>query len=239
MQRSLLGLILLGLLLSPVLMLASCSPIGPAVAAIAAAAGGGGGGGGGGGILPPGELKLNTTFLPYAVNGVAYSETLQASGGKRPYTWSVTAGALPNALSLSSASGEISGTPSDTAGDYVFTIEVADSASDAATREFTLTLYDPLAITTTSPLPDGVEGDLYSYVLVATGGNGTYTWSNPGSDLPAWLSLDTSTGELHSSTIGASGLYSFTIRVEDNATPPQMDEAAFNLTVTLGSFFTR
>ncbi len=213
------------------LSLCSCGPFG-VIPLLGAAAGGGGGGGGGGGTLPPSELKLNTTSLPYAVNGVAYSETLQARGGKSPYMWTVTTGTLPSALGLNSTSGEISGTPSDTPGDYVFTVEVADSASHATTREFTLTLYDQLVITTSSPLPDGTQGDLYSYTVTATGGNGTYTWSNPTSDLPAWLSLDTATGELHSSTVGASGLYSFTIRVEDNAVPPQEDEFAFNLTVT-------
>ena len=74
--------------------------------------------------------------LPAASAGVAYSQTLSATGGSAPYTWSVTAGSLPGGLTLS-AGGTVSGTPT-TAGSYSFTIQVRDSASATATKAFTL-----------------------------------------------------------------------------------------------------
>ena len=58
---------------------------------------------------------------------VAYSQTLQASGGTTPYSWAVSAGSLPDGLLLASF-GEISGTPA-TAGTFDFTVLVTDSNS--------------------------------------------------------------------------------------------------------------
>lgn len=57
-------------------------------------------------------LAITTTSLPNVIAGVAYSQTLQASGGQAPYTWSVSpssSGVLPSGLSLA-ATGVISGT---------------------------------------------------------------------------------------------------------------------------------
>lgn len=56
-------------------------------------------------------VSVTTTSLPGGTVGVAYSQTLQGTGGVTPYTWAVSSGALPNGLTLSS-SGTISGTPS-------------------------------------------------------------------------------------------------------------------------------
>ncbi|MEI9971260.1 MAG: Ig domain-containing protein [Ignavibacteriota bacterium] len=46
--------------------------------------------------------------MPGSALGSAYSQALSASGGTGAYTWSLSAGTLPNGLSLSS-SGTISG----------------------------------------------------------------------------------------------------------------------------------
>lgn len=54
-----------------------------------------------------------------------YSHTYSASGGTAPYTWSITAGALPTGLSLNAATGEVTGNPS-AAGSYSFTITAQD-----------------------------------------------------------------------------------------------------------------
>lgn len=71
-------------------------------------------------------LVITTTALPRAIEGQPYSQTLQASGGIPPYTWSVGAGSLPAGVSLSSA-GVLDGTPSVT-GVFNFDAQVIDSA---------------------------------------------------------------------------------------------------------------
>lgn len=69
-------------------------------------------------------VVIDTSSLPDAQVGVPYSATLLVHGGIPPYIWSITGGALPTGLSLSS-SGVISGTPT-TSGLSTFTVFVLD-----------------------------------------------------------------------------------------------------------------
>jgi hypothetical protein len=80
-------------------------------------------------VPPP---TVTTTSLPSGAHGVAYSATLTASGGKSPYSWAIVSGALPAGLTLTAATGVISGTPT-TAGTSSFTVRVTDSESPVAT----------------------------------------------------------------------------------------------------------
>jgi large repetitive protein len=75
---------------------------------------------------------------------MAYSQTLAASGGQPPYNWSVTTGASPGGLTLSST-GVLSGTPTNS-GDFSFMVEVADSANVKASKAFSVTINPPLRI---------------------------------------------------------------------------------------------
>src|ERR1022692_1974356 len=81
-------------------------------------------------------LGITTSSLPAGTVGVPYSQTLAASGGSPPYSWSLFSGALPAGLSLA-AGGTISGTPG-TAGPSSFTVRVTDSASASATAALSL-----------------------------------------------------------------------------------------------------
>jgi len=99
-------------------------------------------GGLGGGSKGPQQLTVTTQSLPSGTLGSAYSQTLSASGGVTPYTWSITAGALPAGLSLAPSTGVISGTPTGTAGTSTFTVKVTDSESPAqtATAQLSITI---------------------------------------------------------------------------------------------------
>ena len=66
--------------------------------------------------------------------GESFLETLEATGGVYPYTWTITG--LPPGLSITpgpSQTSDISGTPT-TAGTYPMTITVTDSAGNQATE---------------------------------------------------------------------------------------------------------
>jgi len=85
------------------------------------------------------DLNITTTSLPNGKKGQAYSQTLQATGGKTPYTWSKISGSLPNGLSLNTSTGVISGTPRK-AGTSNFTVRCTDSQSPADTDDQALSI---------------------------------------------------------------------------------------------------
>src|SRR5262249_37227326 len=90
-------------------------------------------------------LTITTGGLPEGTVGSAYSQTLVASGGQTPYTWSLVSGSLPAGLNLSAA-GAISGTPS-AAGTSSFTVAVGDASSQSATKNLTIVINPALAVT--------------------------------------------------------------------------------------------
>ena len=160
----------------------------------------------------PPAVSVTTTSLPGATVSSTYSATLTAAGGTPPFTWSVSAGSLPAGLSLSAA-GVISGTTPASAGTSSFTVKVTDSASQAATAALSITVsaaITPVSITTAS-LPAATVGTAYSATLTATGGTG-YTWSVSSGALPAWATLNSSTGVI-SGTPTAAATTSFTVQV--------------------------
>ncbi|MFL6314505.1 MAG: beta strand repeat-containing protein [Terriglobales bacterium] len=87
-------------------------------------------------------LVITTASLPGAKYGVAFSQTLAASGGIPPLKWALAAGSgpLPAGLTLSAA-GVLSGTPT-ASGTFAFTVQVADTATpqQVATKSFSITV---------------------------------------------------------------------------------------------------
>jgi hypothetical protein len=92
-------------------------------------------------INKPPPLSVATGSLPDGTVNTFYSQTLQASSGVQPYTWSLTAGNLPIGLSLA-GNGVISGTPIAT-GTSNFTVKVVDSSTptpQTATANLSITI---------------------------------------------------------------------------------------------------
>ncbi|MGD0585152.1 MAG: putative Ig domain-containing protein, partial [Oryzomonas sp.] len=109
-------------------------------------------------------LIVGTTSLPPVMPGEFYSQTLAASGGEAPYTWTIFSndGPLPEGFTLD-ASGVISGTP-PIAGGGSFTVLVTDSVGNQARQSLAIAVIAPPVITTTS-LPGGITGNFYSQAL--------------------------------------------------------------------------
>ncbi len=101
---------------------------------------------------PP--LVITTASLPNGTAETAYSQTIQASGGVAPYTWTVTAGNLPHNLSLATSatnSATFAGTPDVLAQGLAFTIKVTDSATHSATQPYTISILPEPDILSLSP----------------------------------------------------------------------------------------
>ena len=176
-------------------------------------------------IISAPPLSVTTSSLVGGSIGNAYSQTLQATGGVTPYSWTVTTGSLPAGLSLNAATGVISGTPTGTfVGTDSFTVTVTDAETPTggkASVNLSIAIsVAPLSVTTTSSsLPLGVANSLYAgATLQATGGITPYSWAVTTGSLPAGLTLNASTGAI-SGTPTAPGTANFTVTVTDSETP--------------------
>ena len=160
-------------------------------------------------------ITITPATLPNGTVGVAYSQTLTASGGTGPYTYAVTAGALPAGISLSSG-GVLSGTPT-TATTASFTVTATDSGACTGIQAYGLVI-DPAACPTITiapaTVPNGTVGVAYSQTLTASGGASPYTYAVTAGALPAGISL--SSGGAISGTPTAAGTSSFTVTATDN-----------------------
>jgi len=157
-------------------------------------------------------LTITTSTLPADTVGIAYNQTLQATGGTTPYTWSILSGALPSGLSLNASSGAITGTPT-TAGTASFTAKVTDNVAATASKALSIVINASISITTSS-LPNGSVGTAYNQTLARSGGTSPFTWSISSGSLPAGLTLVASSGAI-TGTPTSAGTSNFTARVAD------------------------
>ncbi|MDD2848570.1 MAG: putative Ig domain-containing protein [Desulfuromonadaceae bacterium] len=180
-------------------------------------------------------ISINTTSpLPtYRIGTGNYYKVITSSGGVAPFTWSVTAGALPVGITLTPTTGLLTGATT-TPGTYNFTLQVADSTTSTVSKAFTLTvLPGALAITTTSPLPTYRIGTgNYYKVITNSGGVAPFTWSVTAGALPVGITLTPTTGLLTGATT-TPGTYNFTLQVADSTTSTV--SKAFTLTVLPGA----
>jgi hypothetical protein len=185
-------------------------------------------------IIASDPLLVTTASLPDGEVGKSYSQSLSATGGTLPYTWSIIQGNLPSGLTLDSK-GLISGIPTTTEISS-FTVKVVDSGSpqQSATKDLTIVINRAgvLVLTiTTASLPDGEVGKSYSQSLSATGGTLPYTWSIIQGNLPSGLTLDSK--GLISGIPTTTEISSFTVKVVDSGSPQQYDKKGLSITIVV------
>ncbi|WP_434895125.1 putative Ig domain-containing protein [Bradyrhizobium oligotrophicum] len=150
-------------------------------------------------------------------------------GGTAPLTYSV-APTLPAGLSLNTANGSISGTPTVTIAATTFTVTVTDAANATATNTFSLTINGAVTATTVVPssaLP--INQAVTPFTPVAgSGGTGALVFAvSPA--LPAGLSFNTSNGQITGTPTAPAAMTTYTVTVTD--TNSASANATFNLSV--------
>jgi hypothetical protein len=151
--------------------------------------------------------------LAFGTNATTYSANLTASGGNPPYSWSlVSPSTLPTGISLNATTGKISGKPLFS-GNFSFTYKVLDACGNTATKNCTISIYEPLKIPTTEFFSCvWVGDDAECFQVQATGGLPAYTWEAVG--LPPTLTINATSGKICGNFTQA-GNFTSTIRITD------------------------
>ncbi|MFZ4857657.1 MAG: putative Ig domain-containing protein [Desulfuromonadaceae bacterium] len=144
--------------------------------------------------VPP---TFTITTLPAATVGVAYSQTLTAKDGTKPYVWSTMGGdPIPAGLSLNPATGALSGTPT-TAGvaNVMFMLEDAKAGT---------MVHQSIAITVNAVAvpPDGVA--LFNSKCASCHGGSVAAYNHKGSSaVTIQTAIDSKIGSMNSATLKA------------------------------------
>jgi hypothetical protein len=109
--------------------------------------------------LSPAALPDGTYGSAYTSQPLAVTEAPGGAGG--PYTFAVTARALPAGLSLDGTAGTLSGTPTAT-GVFTFTVTATDSAGFTGSQRYTLTI-DKAALTITAKSTNKTYGQAVTF----------------------------------------------------------------------------
>ncbi|MFH1372956.1 MAG: M28 family peptidase [bacterium] len=169
---------------------------------------------------------VDTDTIPAWTVDQSYSQQLQSVGGTGTKTWTDKNNDLVGTgLALSSA-GLVSGTP-NSSGLMSFTALVTDELDSTTEKYFEFTINPAVGISTTT-LPNGTEGEVYSQQLAASGGTGTRTWIDKNGDLVG-TGLTLGTDGLLAGTPTDTGNISFTAQVADF--PGSSDEQLLSLVV--------
>lgn len=142
-------------------------------------------------------LAFSGSTLPAATDGMAYlTQSVSASGGIQPYTYTTTSGSLPHGMSgaQSGNSFQFTGTPNDVAQMYSLTVQVKDSSnpqqSKSATFNLTVGAAPPVTLMPAGPaLTAAVMNKAYMQAITASGGIPPYSFTITNNTLPGTLSI--------------------------------------------------
>ena len=169
---------------------------------------------------PTATAQLLATSPPFHGGevGLAYSAvSLNVVGGLAPYTWSVSSGALPGGLALSSG-GQVAGTPSK-AGHFTFIATVADSGGGKDSLTGSITIVAALTAnflkacgsTGKCSVEQGCDSTCGGFGYQG-GGAGPYSYSLASGSMPPGTGLY---GLALAGTFTTTGTYNFKATVTD------------------------
>ena len=158
-----------------------------------------------------------------------FTYQITANNGPTSFLATYNGGALPAGLTLNSATGVISGTPTAAAGAYNIQLTSIGPLGSSAPATLVLTVKNPAlsdpVITSSTASQSTVAGIAYAgYTITASNSPNSYSTST----LPAGLNLDPTTGVI-SGTPTEIGTFSITIRATNGS---GTGSSSFSLTVT-------
>ena len=160
----------------------------------------------------PSPLGITTTSLPRATAGLAYGQTLAATGGVTPYRWSILTGSLPPNLTLTAATGALSGVI-QLGGSASFTVRVTDNTGVTADRPLTLETVTQLGITNQVFAVE--QGQFFSQSVTIFGGRPPYQLSVTGGAPPPGIGFSPATATFSGTTSAPVGQFAVTVRAVD------------------------
>jgi uncharacterized repeat protein (TIGR01451 family) len=152
---------------------------------------------------PP--LVFSPASLPNAQAGVAYNQSVTATGAT---SYSLVSGNLPPGLTLNTATGALTGTATAT-GTYNFSLLATAAGGCSGSQAYTLAVVCPALTISPATLSSATVGTAYSQVFSAVPA-GNYTFALSSGTLPNGLTLS-SAGVL-SGTPTAGGSFNFTVQ---------------------------
>ena len=174
------------------------------------------------GVAPPAPVVTSANAAG-GITGSAFTYTILATNSPTSFG----ASGLPGGVTVNTATGIISGTPT-VAGTFAATIS-ATNAGGTGSQALTITV-TAVAPTITSAAPvSGTLGGAYTHTFTASGTT-PITWSIVTGTVPTGLTLNATSGIL-SGTPTAAGSFGFTIQAA-NGTPPN---ATLNVTIVISA----
>ena len=186
-------------------------------------------------LRPASPVAVAMPVITSPATATAKAETAfqyQITATNSPTSYGATG--LPSGLSVNSEAGSISGTVAK-AGTSTVTLSATNPAGTAnALLALTVSSASGALTISTSSLPNGQTGTLYSATLVASGGTAPYAWSLITGALPAGLSLNTSSGTVAGTPTQSVTNAPLGFEVTDSSKPALTSTANLALTVANG-----
>ncbi|NEU06769.1 T9SS type A sorting domain-containing protein [Flavihumibacter sp. R14] len=160
-------------------------------------------------ITKPADITLNM--------GQAWNYQVIASDPDAGAVLTYSATNLPPSLTISSSTGLITGNVTATAGTYTVTLSVHDAGNLSASTSFIVTVApvnNPPVITKPADITLNI-GQVWNYQVIASDPDAGAVLTYSATNLPASLTISSTTGSITGNVNGAAGMYTVTLSVHD------------------------
>ncbi|MGA9982330.1 MAG: putative Ig domain-containing protein, partial [Acidobacteriaceae bacterium] len=183
-------------------------------------------------VTKPAITIAPTTLTAITVGTAMTTQTLVASGGTGPYSYTVTTGSLPAGISLNASTGALTGTATQ-GGSIAFTVTATDANANTGTQAYTWTVNAATLAMAPTPGNLAVSTNItFTQAFTASAGTAPYTYTETGT-LPTGLTWTAGTGTI-SGKATQTGSFPITVTAKDSSTGtgPYTQGFAYTLVVS-------